>query len=249
MAMIRNWVVAILRFVFYRERSRLPVELTPGVSVTLSPSVNFGFGVLNKFYEFNSSSLLIIGANNGDELNKADYASFKRVIAIEPNPQHSHTLNLNLKDFESHQVFCTAVGEKPGKALLNVASNNGESSSLLTPKRHLLEAPQVRFLNQIEVDVTRIDALIDEVSTPTVWMMDIQGFELEGLKGAGNRLNRVEVLYIEVNRDEVYKGCAQIEEIDSYLRQFALSRVLTRWWGSWGDAVYIRGAVQRKVSG
>ena len=45
----------------------------------------------------------------------------------------------------------------------------------------------------------------------------------------------------EVNRDELYKGCVLVEELDTYLLQFRFKRVITGWAGdTWGDALYIK---------
>jgi hypothetical protein len=69
--------------------------------------------------------------------------------------------------------------------------------------------------------------------------MDVQGFELEVLKGGKQTLDQVDYVYTEVNRDEVYEDNVYIEELDVFLSDF--SRVETEWTGeTWGDALYIR---------
>jgi hypothetical protein len=69
--------------------------------------------------------------------------------------------------------------------------------------------------------------------------MDVQGFELEVLKGATETLKGIDYVYCEINRDEVYEGCAKIWELDAFLKDF--TRVETSWaGGSWGDAIYIK---------
>jgi hypothetical protein len=45
----------------------------------------------------------------------------------------------------------------------------------------------------------------------------------------------------EVNRDEVYKGCPMVEELDDYLKEYGFERVETTWDGvTWGDAFYVK---------
>jgi hypothetical protein len=71
--------------------------------------------------------------------------------------------------------------------------------------------------------------------------MDVQGYELEVLKGSKKTLENVEYIYTEVNRANVYDGCVQIEELDSFLRGFGFGRKETNWEGvTWGDALYIK---------
>ena len=45
----------------------------------------------------------------------------------------------------------------------------------------------------------------------------------------------------EVNRDEVYKNCARVEQLDEFLLTYGFERVETTWDGeTWGDAFYIK---------
>ena len=71
--------------------------------------------------------------------------------------------------------------------------------------------------------------------------LDIQGAELLALKGMKNSLEKINYIYTEVNSAEVYKKCAQIEELDEYLSEFGFKRVETKMTPyEWGDAFYIR---------
>ena len=71
--------------------------------------------------------------------------------------------------------------------------------------------------------------------------MDVQGYELEVLKGATKTLEKVDYVYCEVNRDEVYENNAYVEELDEFLAQYNMERVMTSWEGQiWGDALYVR---------
>jgi len=49
------------------------------------------------------------------------------------------------------------------------------------------------------------------------------------------------VIYTEVNTADVYKGCGQLQDLDSFLGDHGLKRVMTRMTDqNWGDAIYIR---------
>ena len=73
--------------------------------------------------------------------------------------------------------------------------------------------------------------------------MDVQGYELEVLKGGTKTLEHVDYVYCEVNRDEVYENNAYVEELDEFLSEYNMKRVETDWAGDiWGDALYIREA-------
>jgi hypothetical protein len=70
---------------------------------------------------------------------------------------------------------------------------------------------------------------------------DLQGFELNAIKGMGDLLHQFKYAYIEVNKAQVYEGCAQIEELDEYLKGFGFRRVETaKWIGDWSDALWVK---------
>ena len=60
------------------------------------------------------------------------------------------------------------------------------------------------------------------------------------LKGAIQSIKYAKVLYLEVNKDELYKKCGLITEIDAFLSKYNFKRVLTNMTRhGWGDAIYI----------
>ena len=60
------------------------------------------------------------------------------------------------------------------------------------------------------------------------------------LKGAIQSIKYAKVLYLEVNKDELYKKCGLITEIDDFLSKYNFKRVSTKWTRhGWGDAIYI----------
>ena len=72
--------------------------------------------------------------------------------------------------------------------------------------------------------------------------IDVQGYELEVMRGAVDTLNNIEYIVAEVNRNELYINCAKVNELDSFLGDFGFKRVETLWAGGqdWGDALYIK---------
>jgi len=72
--------------------------------------------------------------------------------------------------------------------------------------------------------------------------IDIQGAELLALQGLTEHLDSIESIYIEINDSEVYKNCAQTNEIDEFLIQFNFERKEKYLYSDhpWGDAFYIK---------
>ncbi|NDG32103.1 FkbM family methyltransferase [bacterium] len=136
----------------------------------------------------------------------------------------------------THQL---ALGSAENIANMYVSSNQKQSSSLLKPKDHLVCHSDVQFLGLEEVKVDLLDNF--NYTGYNFLAMDVQGYELEVLKGARKTLEYVDYVYAEVNRAEVYEGNAFVEDLDNFLTEYNMKRVETVWPGGiWGDALYIR---------
>jgi hypothetical protein len=120
-------------------------------------------------------------------------------------------------------------------------ANQGQSSSILKPKKHLQQYPHITFNQTQEVSIFRLEDLSIYFPKYNFLNIDVQGYELEVLKGATKVLSGIDYIISEVNCDEVYEGCPDISEIDSFLSPFSFTRVETDWAGGiWGDALYIK---------
>ena len=71
--------------------------------------------------------------------------------------------------------------------------------------------------------------------------LDIQGYELQALKGMSCQLHFIKVVYCEVNFQEVYKNNTMVYEVDQFLSQYGFKRVATsKCKEGWGDAIYVK---------
>ena len=93
---------------------------------------------------------------------------------------------------------------------------------------------------------SRLDTLIDNKNIPihTIDFLnfDIQGVELRALQSMEKYLTHIKYIYTEVNTEQVYKDCAQINEIDTFLQDHGFERKETRIYKQfgWVDALYIK---------
>ena len=124
---------------------------------------------------------------------------------------------------------------------LNVATN-GQSSSLLRPTAHLVEYPDVKFIDTVSVTTVRLDEQCSKLEfQPDFINLDVQGAELAALQGAEALLEGVQHIYCEVSRLDLYEGAPLVTEVDALLADFAFQRALTVWTRhGWGDALYSR---------
>ena len=137
-----------------------------------------------------------------------------------------------------------ACGAEEMETTINVSHNNqGQSNSLLQPKLHLQQHPEIVFTDVEIVKVMPLDRLAFNKEEHNLLIMDVQGYEGEVIKGATETLKHIDCIYTEINRDFTYENNMLIDEMDSFLSFYDFVRVETQWASpnlSWGDAVYLR---------
>lgn len=194
-----------------------------------------------------------VGAHFAEEYDTLRLMGVRFFVFVEPCKDAFNVLRDKFAKIKSDPnnnsiiaAFNRALADYEGEAeMFTETVNNGQSNSLLAPKKHLEQHPSIVFNARETVMVCTLDSLdMDygfEFNTTHVLntlIMDVQGAELMVLKGATNTIKQIDYIYTEVNRDEVYENCAQVEELDSFLIDF--DRVETQWVGNWGDALYLR---------
>jgi len=180
-----------------------------------------------------------VGAHYGEEVDEYLASGVESIYLFEPLAANCDVIRPTIrgKPVQLHQV---ALGAASGTGSMWVSSNEKQSSSLLEPKKHIDQYPHITFADRVEVEIGRLDDYVGDEGVDFL-NMDVQGYELEVLKGGEMTLSSVQALITEVNRAELYAHCVQVEELDAFLAAFSLQRVKTDWCGgSWGDALYLR---------
>lgn len=141
-------------------------------------------------------------------------------------------------------IYNAVITDKDDQEIIFNISNNKQSSSVLEFGTHQEEHPDVLYVDKINLKSITINSFVEknniDIEKHNFWNFDIQGVELLALKGANNYLKYAKVLYLEVNKKELYKNCALIHEIDLFLSQYNFKRVITNMTHhGWGDALYI----------
>jgi len=198
------------------------------------------FTGLRKKYKMDVKGIIHIGGHYGEEIDEYIRNGIQEIVIFEPLSDSFDILCENIQELNAniiaHQV---ALGSEETTATMYVSDNEKQSSSLLKPKVHITHHPHVKFPETEEVEVKVLDDF--DYTKYNFINMDVQGYELEVLKGATETLKHVDYVYCEVNRDEVYEGNAYVEELDEFLSAYNMERVETSWEGQiWGDALYLK---------
>lgn len=190
-------------------------------------------------YNIKFKGILHVGAHECEELTDYEnYISRDKILWVEAMPDK---VQLCKDRFQKINIEQAVVSDKVENVTFNV-SNNGQSSSILEFGLHKQYHPSVYFIDKFECETKVLKDILPKYDIEYNFLnFDIQGAELKALKGMEEYLHKVDYLYTEVNSDKVYEGCALINELDDYLKQFGLIRMETKWTDcKWGDAFYVK---------
>lgn len=186
--------------------------------------------------------IIQVGAHIGSELQTLKTLS-TNILMFEPQKNIYNQLVKNIENESSIIAENIALGSSAGTlTMYKEHANGGQSSSLMMPALHTVQYPGIVFTDTEEVEVKTLDSYLEgSTKKYNLMLLDVQGYELEVLKGASNTLKQVDYILSEVNRAELYKGCPMVEELDLYLSSFGFKRIITSWDGyTWGDALYVK---------
>jgi len=198
---------------------------------------------LNKTYDLNIFGIAHVGAHTGSEIpiyirNFSDVPMY----LFEPQNEIFSELVENVTKYKNVQCFNFGLGaENKIVTFYKNTNNDSQSSSVLKPKEHLKYHPHVKFEKSKDIHIKTLDSL--ENISVNFLNLDVQGYELEVLKGSINTLKKIDFILTEVNRKELYEKCVLINELDKFLDNQGFLRCETKWWnntGTWGDAFYIK---------
>lgn len=195
--------------------------------------------------------VLHVGAHLGEEAEAYDQCGISNVWWVEGNWDLLAPLKAHVEPF-GHNVVHGLVTDRDGQKVKFHLANNGQSSSVLEFGTHRRVSPDVHYVDSREVVSVTVDTLVARhgIRDCNFLNMDIQGAELLALRGARRTLASVDYLYLEINEDHLYKGCALLSELVEFLggHGFRLAEKTMagdqkrggRNWTGWGDGVFIR---------
>jgi FkbM family methyltransferase len=197
-------------------------------------------------YNMNITGVIHVGGNHGEELKSyLEDDQLKHIVFFEVDPDNFKILKEKtdqlITDKEVHAIQKGLGPFSCEMTLYKETENKGQSNSVLKPKIHTQQYPGIVFHSETKIKIDPLDRY--ECSPVFNFLnIDVQGFELEVLRGAKKTLSNINWILCEVNRAEVYENCPYVEEIDDFLSKFNFKRVETNWAGqTWGDALYVKG--------
>jgi FkbM family methyltransferase len=172
--------------------------------------------------------ILEAGAHNGSStVLLARHWPRCTIHAFEPVPSAFEELVSRCQPFRD-RIFCNNAALGSQDAVLDMhlsgdgSAGSCQSSSLLAPsQKHEEEYNFVKFEKSVPVRVMRIDQWAEEAGIRKLdfLRLDMQGYEIEALKGAGSYLDGVAALQLEVSNVPLYQGAPLCGEVCQWLKK------------------------------
>lgn len=168
-------------------------------------------------------TVLDVGSNEGQFFRTAR-ALFPdaAIFAFEPNPKLERPLRELLSPGRGDVFFGIACGEERATLPLHIPELAAASSLLQASQVQLSDFPDLRAKQAIDVPVERLDdvlALEPPPRKPYLLKLDVQGYEMEVLRGAERTLEETAVIVCEVNLAPFYRGQATLDALYGFLRE------------------------------
>ena len=167
-------------------------------------------------------TILDIGANRGQFILEAiKWHPNATFYAFEPLPMERTRMERVLAGLPRVSIFPFALGEADGSVEFQVSSAADSSSVLKQTKLQSEFFPGTQNIGQHDVQIRRLDNVIDRSALigPVVCKIDVQGYELNVLKGFGDLIDAVDYLIIEVSNVPFYQGAPNSAEVISFLAE------------------------------
>lgn len=194
-----------------------------GISIRpYTPSTNSELRLSKTIEYLNIDYIIDVGANEGQFAEKMiDNGYNGKIISFEPIKQCHDKLLRKSKNNDNWIIGDrVAVGSTNGDIEINVSSNLVSSSILDIKQNHLSAEPESKFIAKEKIEVKKLDDILsfDEIKTKNILIkIDVQGYEMEVLKGANAILECSKMICIELSLVTVYENSMPYDKVISYL--------------------------------
>jgi FkbM family methyltransferase len=200
-----------------RHRIRLAAQRI-GIDVSRFPGADPIYVLVRLLQSHSVDVVLDIGANSGrygEDLRRLGYAG--RIISFEPLSAPFAKLAAAARSDSGWEVHRCALGDADCRVTMNVAANDGESSSILPMlDAHITAAPSAVYVGTEDAELRKLDSLVPEFLLPgdrIFLKADVQGYERSVLAGAQDTLRDHCVgIQLEMSLVPLYEGAMLYRE-------------------------------------
>jgi FkbM family methyltransferase len=170
----------------------------------------------------NCATVVDIGANRGQFALVARHClPAARIISFEPLAAPAACFRAVLGHDPLIALHQVAIGPVATEAIIHVAAED-DSSSLLPMTA--LQKSMYSGMNEVGTETIRVETLAQRVTaedlrSPALLKIDVQGYELSTLQGCAALLRKFAFAYVECSFVELYAGQALAHEVIAYMSE------------------------------
>ena len=199
-----------------------------------------------------------IGACEGEDAVRYSFLFPNATVYLfEPRPDNLKMVAKNIEAFNRTNIVVSdlALSSENGKATFYLSSGQpqeegaagdwdfgNKSSSLLPPGEEMKRQTEwLKFENTLEVSTQRLEDYCKQLDISSIDFihMDVQGAELMVLHGAGNMIENISAVWLEVEAVELYKGQPIKQDVEKFMEQHDFICVKSTVGSVAGDQLYV----------
>jgi len=176
--------------------------------------------------ELDCRTVVDIGANRGQfALVARQELPQARIISFEPLPLPANTFRTVFKRDTGVTLHQAAIGPVSGNSTIHVSKRDDASSLLPITATQIALFPGTEERATAVINVAPLREFVSgsDIQPPALLKLDVQGFELEALRGCEDLLGQFGYVYAECSYVELYAGQALADEVISWLRMRGFS--------------------------
>jgi len=176
--------------------------------------------IINKIKKINT--IIDVGANKGQ------FSAMLRILypdafiySFEPLQAPFNRFSRTFKNDTRIRLYNYAIGSSNGEKVMHISKREDSSSLLPITEIQSQKFPGTEEIIQQEIKVSRLNNLIkiEDINKPCLMKIDVQGYELEVLKGSLEFLPIIDYIYAECSFVELYEGQSLAKDIISFLQK------------------------------
>mgnify|MGYP001184704312 CR=1 FL=1 len=215
-----------------RSRIKAQVQTALGTMGVLAPAEHAGRtlrayltptgrGIVDRFQRMNAlyaqfippgSLVFDIGANMGTRVETALALGARRIVAVDPQERCIRYLRLKYRHNPRVSIVPKGIAAEPGTLTLYLSPTSGASTFSPAMRETHRAVSHIHYTGEATAELTTLDALIAEYGEPDFVKIDVEGFELEVLKGLSQPVTLVS---FEAQPTALETAVACIERLES----------------------------------